>query len=84
MALPEDTGIVAIHDAARPFVNTEVIRATLESARACGSGVICTPVVDTIKQLQPDGTVTRKALEGSFRVFQNGREMGNRFRLPAL
>ena len=26
---------------------------------------------------QPDGTVTRKALEGSFRVFQNGREMGN-------
>ena len=57
LALPEDTGIVAIHDAARPFVNTEVIRATLESARACGSGVICTPVVDTIKQLQPDGTV---------------------------
>ena len=57
-ALPEDSEIVAIHDAARPFVNTEVIRTTLESARAYGSGVICTPVVDTIKQLQPDGSVT--------------------------
>ena len=57
LALPEDTGIVAIHDAARPFVSAGVIDATLESARACGSGVISTPVVDTIKQIGPDGTV---------------------------
>lgn len=57
MALPEDAQIVAIHDAARPFVTGAVIDATLESARAFGSGVICTPVVDTIKQLTPDGRV---------------------------
>ena len=44
MALPEDAQIVAIHDAARPFVTGAVIDATLESARAFGSGVICTPV----------------------------------------
>ncbi|MBQ3575710.1 MAG: 2-C-methyl-D-erythritol 2,4-cyclodiphosphate synthase [Clostridia bacterium] len=58
-ALPEDTQLVAIHDGARPFVSAEVIRATLESAEACGSGVISTPVIDTIKQIDPEtGHVT--------------------------
>jgi 2-C-methyl-D-erythritol 2,4-cyclodiphosphate synthase/2-C-methyl-D-erythritol 4-phosphate cytidylyltransferase len=58
LALPGDTGLVAIHDAARPFVSKEIIRATLDSARACGSGVISTPVVDTIKHVGADGRVT--------------------------
>ena len=58
LALPEDTGIVAIHDAARPFVSAAMIDATLDSARACGSGVISTPVVDTIKQIGKDGRVS--------------------------
>lgn len=57
LALPEDASIVAIHDAARPFVSADVIDATIESARAHGSGVISTDVVDTIKQLTPDGHV---------------------------
>lgn len=57
-AVPEDAEVVAIHDAARPFVSREVIEATLESARRYGSGVICTPVIDTIKQIAPDGGVT--------------------------
>ena len=58
LAVPEDAEIVAIHDAARPFVSRQVILATLESAREFGSGVISTPVVDTIKLLLPDGGVT--------------------------
>lgn len=57
-ALPETADVVAVHDAARPFVTREVIAATLEAARREGSGVICTPVVDTIKQIAPDGGVT--------------------------
>ena len=56
-ALPEDAELVAIHDAARPFVSRDVIDATLESAGQYGSGVISTPVVDTIKQVRPDGSV---------------------------
>ena len=56
-ALPADTDIVAVHDAARPFVTREIIAATVEAARECGSGVICTPVVDTIKAVGPDGSV---------------------------
>lgn len=55
--LPEDVEIVSVHDAARPFVTGEIIRATIDDARRCGSGVISTPVVDTIKQLI-DGRVT--------------------------
>ena len=57
-ALPEDADVVAVHDAARPFVTKDIIAATLESARRYGSGVISTPVVDTIKQIMPDGSVT--------------------------
>ena len=57
LALPEDAEIVAIHDAARPFVTPEIIDATIDSARSHGSGVISTAVVDTIKQIGPDGRV---------------------------
>ncbi len=58
LALPEDTQLVAIHDAARPFLTDDVIDATLKSAAQFGSGVISTPVTDTIKQVLPDGSVT--------------------------
>ena len=57
-AVPDDADIVAVHDAARPFVSRDVIAATLDSARQFGSGVISTPVVDTIKQIGADGSVT--------------------------
>ena len=57
-ALPETCDIVAVHDAARPFVTREMVAATLDSARAWGSGVISTPVVDTVKIIGADGTVT--------------------------
>lgn len=58
LALPEDTDLVAIHDAARPYVSRAVIEATLDSARVHGSGVISTPIVDTVKQVGADGRVT--------------------------
>jgi len=58
LALPEDTEVVAIHDAARPFVSKNIIDATLKSARDYGSGVISTSVVDTVKQIGADGRVT--------------------------
>ena len=57
-AVPMDADVVAVHDAARPFVSREIIRVTLESALKHGSGVISTPVVDTIKQILPSGAVT--------------------------
>ena len=56
-AVPETVELVAVHDAARPFVTEEIIRTTLESAREEGSGVISLPVTDTVKRVSADGTV---------------------------
>ena len=55
--LPEDAEIVAVHDAARPFVGRDVILKTVRSARERGSGVISTPVTDTVKEILPGGEV---------------------------
>ena len=56
-SVPEAVELVAVHDAARPFVTEEIIRTTLESAREEGSGVISLPVTDTVKRVSADGTV---------------------------
>ena len=56
-ALPGDVGIVAVHDAARPFVSREAVLETLRSAERWGSGVISTPVVDTIKLIDDEDRV---------------------------
>lgn len=53
------TKIVAVHDGARPLVTPDLISATVESARAHGSGIAATKVVDTIKEAEPDHTVVR-------------------------
>lgn len=69
-ALPEDTRLVAIHDGARPFVSTDVIRATLESAESYGSGVISTPVIDTIKQIDGEGFAVATPPRDALRAVQ--------------
>ncbi len=43
-------GLVAIHDAARPFVSQDVIQRTLAAAERCGAAAPAVPVKDTIKQ----------------------------------
>ena len=42
--------LVAVHDAARPFVSRAVIEAVLEAAARCGAAAPAVPVKDTIKQ----------------------------------
>ena len=42
--------LVAVHDAARPFVSQAVIRAALEAAAACGAAAPAVPVKDTVKR----------------------------------
>lgn len=69
-ALPEDTTLVAIHDGARPYVSAEVMCATLDSAREHGSGVISTPVIDTIKQIDPDGYAVATPPRDTLRAVQ--------------
>lgn len=42
--------LVAIHDAARPFVSQAVIAAALDAAARCGAAAPAVPVKDTVKQ----------------------------------
>lgn len=51
--------LVAIHDAARPFVSEELITAALQMASKTGAAAPAVPVKDTIKVATADGTVCR-------------------------
>jgi len=48
-------GLVAIHDAVRPFVPVEVISGTFRSAERNGSGVAAVSLKDSIREVQVDG-----------------------------
>lgn len=55
-----DADIAVIHDAARPLVTPELIRACVAQVQAGWDGAIAaTPVTDTIKQADAEGRVTR-------------------------
>lgn len=49
--------IVAVHDAARPFVTTDLIRRGIETALTSGAAVAAMPVKETIKQVGDGGRV---------------------------
>lgn len=54
-ALSNDTAIALVHDGARPFVSREMISAVIRDADEYGSGVISSPVTDTVKVTDSDG-----------------------------
>lgn len=47
-ALESDTEIVVIHDAARPFVPVDSVKASIEAATSCGASTVAIPSSDTI------------------------------------
>jgi 2-C-methyl-D-erythritol 4-phosphate cytidylyltransferase len=63
-AAPADAEIVAIHDAARPCVNNDLIAATVKYAEETGAAVAAHPVTDTIKE-SADGRLIQKTLDRS-------------------
>jgi len=70
LALPEGVDIVAVHDAARPFVSPEVARATVDSAIRYGSGVAATRVTDTIKRVNADEIADETLVRSALRAVQ--------------
>jgi 2-C-methyl-D-erythritol 4-phosphate cytidylyltransferase len=44
--------IVLVHDAVRPFVTGEIIRAVIEAAKKYGAAIAGLPAVDTVKQVE--------------------------------
>lgn len=62
--------LVAVHDAARPFVSASVITAALEAAARCGAAAPAVPVKDTIKAVRSDGTVAETLDRSVLRAVQ--------------
>jgi len=57
LAHVRDAELVAVHDAARPFVRGEQIAACVEAAAATGAALLALPAHDTIKIAAADGCV---------------------------
>ncbi|MBC7895358.1 MAG: 2-C-methyl-D-erythritol 4-phosphate cytidylyltransferase [Cytophagaceae bacterium] len=57
--MPDEAGIVVIHDAARPLVSDETIAAVIAEARAGRGAVAALPVVDTLKEVDAAGRIVR-------------------------
>lgn len=49
--------LVAVHDAARPFIRRETIAACVAAAAECGAAIVALPAHDTIKIADADGCV---------------------------
>ena len=44
--------VVLVHDAVRPFVTAEIIRAVIQAAKKYGAAIAGLPAVDTVKQVE--------------------------------
>jgi len=56
-AVGEDVPVVLIHDAVRPLVRPEVVRRVAAAALEHGAAIAAVPATETIKQVEPDGTI---------------------------
>ncbi|TXS36620.1 2-C-methyl-D-erythritol 4-phosphate cytidylyltransferase [Streptomyces sp. OR43] len=53
-ALPEDIGVVLVHDAARPLVPVDTVDAVIEAVRDGAPAVVpALPLADTVKEVEP-------------------------------
>lgn len=48
-AVPKDCGWIGIHDGARPFVSSALVRKCFDSARKSGAAILAVPCTDTVK-----------------------------------
>ena len=67
--IPDDAeGVVGVHDGVRPFPSIEVIRNCFETARTAKAVIPVIPVVETVRHLHGDSSVTVPRSE--FRLVQ--------------
>jgi 2-C-methyl-D-erythritol 4-phosphate cytidylyltransferase len=63
--LPPSVEAVLIHDGARPLVRADDVRAGMREVRPGRGAVLATPVVDTIKVVDPQTMLVQRTLERS-------------------
>lgn len=70
-ALSPDVDVVLVHDAARPLAPSDLADRVAAAVQA-GSGAVVpgVPVIDTVKRLDPDGTVTETLDRTALRAVQ--------------
>ena len=57
--VPDDAqGVVGVHDGVRPFPSIEVIKNCYETARTAKAAIPVIPVVETVRQLDGDSSLT--------------------------
>ena len=59
LGLVQEDGLVAIHDAVRPFVSIDTIKSSFDSARDNGSGVAAVELKDSIRELEGNTSIAR-------------------------
>lgn len=57
-AVAQATDVVLVHDAARPFVNHDLISRSIDAAAAHGAAIVAQPVRDTVKRTRTQGSST--------------------------
>ncbi|HEY8314776.1 MAG TPA: 2-C-methyl-D-erythritol 4-phosphate cytidylyltransferase [Candidatus Baltobacteraceae bacterium] len=62
-ALPERCQSVLVHDGARPLVRASDVRNGMRAVREGRGALLGTPVVDTIKVVEPAGRLVRRTLD---------------------
>jgi 2-C-methyl-D-erythritol 4-phosphate cytidylyltransferase / 2-C-methyl-D-erythritol 2,4-cyclodiphosphate synthase len=72
--------VVLVHDAARPFISTELVSRAIEAANQYGAAVPLLPVVDTINRIGDDGRLSGTVDRSAMRVVQTPQA----FRFPPL
>ncbi len=55
----EDTEIVLVHDAVRPFLTLEMIRNVVQAAVEHGAAIVALPMRDTVKYVGADGIIQK-------------------------
>ena len=68
--IPESATFVAIHDAARCLITTDMINAVAEAAFVHGAATAATAVTDTVKQVGEDGFVDKTLSRGELMLAQ--------------
>ncbi|MEI7889496.1 MAG: 2-C-methyl-D-erythritol 4-phosphate cytidylyltransferase [Actinomycetes bacterium] len=83
----DDSQVVLVHDAARPFVERELIErlmAAVAPGAGCEAAIAATQVTDTIKVANEDGNVLSTLDRGTLRAVQTPQAFTNRALAQAL
>lgn len=60
--IPAENQWIGIHDGARPFVSSPLIKKCFESAKKYGAAILAVPCKETVKVVQPGSFVIKKTI----------------------